>query len=129
MAGRISFFNGNAWFNVNFTKFYCGNTKFLVKTITLGWIIDSGANQHLTTSTIGMINVVDIFNLNITVAHPNGTVVTICHVGDLRLSNNVIMYDVLVALGYCDLDKGITLGTRSESGGLYLFDDAKNKSL
>ncbi|GKF92177.1 hypothetical protein Tco_0278896, partial [Tanacetum coccineum] len=25
MAGRISFFNGNAWFNVNFSKFYCGN--------------------------------------------------------------------------------------------------------
>ncbi|GKC88767.1 ribonuclease H-like domain-containing protein [Tanacetum coccineum] len=129
MAGRISFFNGNAWFNVNFSKFYCRNTKFLVKTITLGWIIDSGANQHLTTSTIGMINVVDISNLNITVGHPNGTVVTISHVGDLRLSNNVILYDVLVVLGYCDLDKGITLGSGSESGGLYLFDDAKNKSL
>ncbi|GKB46938.1 ribonuclease H-like domain-containing protein [Tanacetum coccineum] len=100
MAGRISFFNGNAWFNVNFSKFYCGNTKFLVTTITLGWIIDYGANQHLTTSTI-----------------------------DLRLSNNVILYDVLVVLGYCDLDKGITLRTGSESGGLYLFDDAKNKSL
>ncbi|GKA96848.1 ribonuclease H-like domain-containing protein, partial [Tanacetum coccineum] len=156
MAGRISFFNGNAWFNVNFSKFYCGNTKFLVKTITLGWIIDSGANQHLTTSTIGMINVVDISNLNITVGHPNGTVATISHVGDLRLSNNVILYDVLVVPGYCvsllsvnklikdsklfvgfdedkcyiqDLDKGITLGTGSESGGLYLFDDTKNKSL
>ncbi|GKA90962.1 ribonuclease H-like domain-containing protein [Tanacetum coccineum] len=152
MAGRISFFNGNDWFNVNLSKFYC----FLVKTITLGWIIDSGANQHLTTSTIGMINVVDISNLNITVGHPNGTVATISHVGDLRLSNNVILYDVLVVLGYCvillsvnklikdsklfvgfdedkcyiqDLDKGITLGTGSESGGLYLFDDTKNKSL
>ncbi|GKA58572.1 ribonuclease H-like domain-containing protein [Tanacetum coccineum] len=28
-----------------------------------------------------------------------------------------------------DLDKGITLGTGSESGGLYLFDDSKNISL
>ncbi|GKC93183.1 ribonuclease H-like domain-containing protein, partial [Tanacetum coccineum] len=156
MAGRISFFNGNAWFNVNFSKFYCGNTKFLVKTITLGWIIDSGANQHLTTSTIGMINIVDISNLNITVGYPNGTVATISHVGDLRLSNNVILYDVLVVPGYCvnllsvnklikdsklfvgfdedkcyiqDLDKGITLGTGSQSGGLYLFDDTKNMSL
>ncbi|GJR87104.1 ribonuclease H-like domain-containing protein [Tanacetum coccineum] len=156
MVGRISFFNGNAWFNVNFSKFYCGNTKFLVKTITLGWIIDSGANQHLTTSTIGMINVVDIFNLNITVGHPNGTVATISHVGDLRLSNYVILYDVLVVPGYCvsllsvnklikdsklfigfdedkcyiqDLDNGITLGTGNEYGRLYLFDDTKNKSL
>ncbi|GJV81324.1 ribonuclease H-like domain-containing protein [Tanacetum coccineum] len=133
-----------------------GNTKFLVKTITLGWIIDSGAKQHLTTSTIGMINVVDISNLNITVGHPNGTVATISHMGDLRLSNYVILYDVLVVPGYCvsllfvnklikdsklfvgfdedkcyiqDLDKGITLGTGSESGRLYLFDDTKNKSL
>ncbi|GJY58142.1 ribonuclease H-like domain-containing protein [Tanacetum coccineum] len=156
MAGRISFFTGNAWFNVNFSKFYCGNTKFLVKTITLGWIIDSGANQHLTTSTIGIINVVDISNLNITVGHPNGIVATISHVGDLRLSNNVILYDVFVVPGYCvsllsvnklikdsklfvwfdedkcyiqDLDKRITLGTGSESRGLYLFDDTKNKSL
>ncbi|GJX77414.1 putative RNA-directed DNA polymerase [Tanacetum coccineum] len=120
MAGRISFFNGNAWFNVKFFKFYCGNTKFLVKTITLGWIIDSGANQHLTTSTIGMINIVDISNLNITVGHPNGIVATISHVGDLRLSNNVIMYDVLVVPG---------LRQGDNSGGLYLFDDTKNMSL
>ncbi|GJY42158.1 ribonuclease H-like domain-containing protein, partial [Tanacetum coccineum] len=68
-------------------------------TITLGWIIDSGANQHLTTSTIGMINIVDISNLNITVGYPNGSVATISHVGDLRLSNNVILYDVLVVPG------------------------------
>ncbi|GJX30856.1 ribonuclease H-like domain-containing protein [Tanacetum coccineum] len=112
MAGRISFFNGNAWFNVNFSKFYCGNTKFLVKTITLGWIIDSGANQHLTTSTIGMINVVDISNLNIIVGHTNGTVATISHVGDLRLSNNVILYDVLVVPG---LGQGDNSGTSSKS--------------
>ncbi|GJX39143.1 ribonuclease H-like domain-containing protein [Tanacetum coccineum] len=116
----------------------------------------AGANQHLTTSTIGMINVVDISSLNITVGHPNGTVATISHIGDLRLSNNVMLHDVLVVPGYCvsllsvnklikdiklfvgfdkdncyiqDLDKGITLGTSSESGGLYLFDDTKNKSL
>ncbi|GJR34587.1 ribonuclease H-like domain-containing protein [Tanacetum coccineum] len=81
-----------------------------------------------------MINVVDISNLNINVGYPNGTVATISHVGDLRLSNNVILYDVLVVPGYCasllsDLDKGITLETGSESGGLYLFDDTKNKSL
>nr|GEW61493.1 ribonuclease H-like domain-containing protein [Tanacetum cinerariifolium] len=156
MAGGISFFNENAWFNVNFSKFYYRNTKFLVKTIILRWIIDSEANQHLTTSTISMINVVDISNLNITVGYPNGIVATISHVRDLRLLNNVILYDVLIVPGYyvsllsvnkltkdsklfvgfdedkCyiqDLDKRITLGTGSESGGLYQFDDTKNKSL
>nr|GEX96557.1 ribonuclease H-like domain-containing protein [Tanacetum cinerariifolium] len=127
MTGRVSFFNGNAW-----------------------------ANQHLTTSTIGMTNVVDISNLNITIGHPNGNVATISHIGYLRLSNNMTLHDVLIVPGYCvsllsvnklikdsklfvgfdedkcyiqDLDKGITLGTGSESGGLYLFDDSKNKCL
>ncbi|GJV66396.1 ribonuclease H-like domain-containing protein [Tanacetum coccineum] len=78
-----------------------GRVFLSLMTITLGWIIDSGANQHLTTSTTGMTNVVDISNLNITVGHPNGTVATISHIGDLRLSNNVILHDVLVVPGYC----------------------------
>ncbi|GKD62522.1 ribonuclease H-like domain-containing protein [Tanacetum coccineum] len=129
MAGRISFFNGNAW----------------LMSISLSFIME----------TLNFF-IVDISNLNITVDHPNGTVATISHVGDLRLSNNVILYDVLVVPGYCvsllsvnklikdsklfvgfdedkcyiqDLDKGITLRTGSESRGLYLFDDTKNKSL
>ncbi|GKE06170.1 hypothetical protein Tco_1398188, partial [Tanacetum coccineum] len=61
----------------------------------------NGANQHLTVSTVGMFNVVDITSLNITVSHPNGTLATISHVGNLRLTNNVILYDVLVVSGYC----------------------------
>ncbi|GJU58808.1 zinc finger, CCHC-type containing protein [Tanacetum coccineum] len=40
---------------------------------------DSGANQHLIVSTVGMINVVDITSLNITVGYPNGTLATISH--------------------------------------------------
>nr|GEW26528.1 ribonuclease H-like domain-containing protein [Tanacetum cinerariifolium] len=124
MAGRVSFFNGNAWFNVNFSKFYCGNTKFLIKTITMGWIINSGANQHLTTSTIGMTNVVDISNLNITIGHPNGTVAL------LVTLDSKLFVDFDEDKCYIqDLDKGITLGTGSESEGLYLFDDSENKSL
>ncbi|GKA51917.1 ribonuclease H-like domain-containing protein [Tanacetum coccineum] len=118
-------------------------------TITLGWIIDSGANQHLTGSTSGMVNVVDISDLKITVGHPNGTLAIISHVGNLKLANNVTLYDVLVVPGYCvsllsvnkliryskmfvgfdenkcyiqDLKREKILGTGSESGGLYLFD-------
>ncbi|GKD60951.1 ribonuclease H-like domain-containing protein [Tanacetum coccineum] len=123
--------------------------------------LNKGPNPNLVCKNYGFTghtieSIVDISNLNITVDHPNGTVATISHVGDLRLSNNVILYDVLVVPGYCvsllsvnklikdsklfvrfdedkcyiqDLDKGINLGTGSESGGLYLFDDTKNKSL
>nr|GEU39637.1 ribonuclease H-like domain-containing protein [Tanacetum cinerariifolium] len=83
------------------------------------------------------------------VGHPNGTLATISHVGNLKLSNNVILYDVLVIPEYCvsllsvnklirnsktyvgfdedmcysqDLKKKKFLGTGSELGGLYLYD-------
>ncbi|GKA36056.1 ribonuclease H-like domain-containing protein [Tanacetum coccineum] len=125
-------------------------------TITLKWIIDSGANQHLTGSTSGMANVVDIYDLKITVGHPNGTLAVISHVGNLKLANNVMLHDVLVVLGYCvsllsvnklirdskmfvgfdenkcyiqDLKREKILGTGSESGGLYLFDVNKSNCI
>lgn len=120
------------------------------------WIIDSGANQHLTVSTNGMFNVVDIFSLNITVGHPNGTLANINHVGNHRLTCNVVLYDVLVVPCYCvsllsvnklikdsnmfvgfdedkcyiqDLKKQTVLGTSSESGVLYLFDMRSGNSV
>ncbi|GJR33561.1 ribonuclease H-like domain-containing protein [Tanacetum coccineum] len=120
-----------------------------VTTITMGWIIDSGANQHLTVSTAEMYNIVDISELKITVGYPNGTLSTISHGGNLKLTNNVILCDVLVVSVYCvsllsvnklirdskmfvgfdenkcyiqDLKREKVLGTRSESGGLNLFD-------
>ncbi|GJT67316.1 ribonuclease H-like domain-containing protein [Tanacetum coccineum] len=126
MAGIASFFNGNVWFNINFSRNYCANSKLYAQTITLGWVIDSGANQHLTVSTVEMFNVVDITNLKIILGHPNGTLATISHVGNLKLSNNVVLYDVLVIPGYCDLKTEKILGTDSEFGGLYLFDFVKD---
>ncbi|GJY53775.1 ribonuclease H-like domain-containing protein [Tanacetum coccineum] len=60
-----------------------------------------GANQYLTISNVRMVNIVDISNLNITAGHPNRTLATINHVGNLKLTNNVAMYDVLVVPGYC----------------------------
>ncbi|GJZ06282.1 ribonuclease H-like domain-containing protein [Tanacetum coccineum] len=148
MAGRASFFNGNVWFNINFSRYFFSNSNLSMTTITLGWIINSRANQHLTGSTSGMVNVVDISDLKITVGHPNGTLAVISHVGNLKLANNVMLYDVLVVPGYCvsllfvnklirdskmfvdfgenkcyiqDLKREKILGTGSESGGLYLF--------
>ncbi|GKC25078.1 hypothetical protein Tco_1027228, partial [Tanacetum coccineum] len=83
----------------------------------------NGANQHLTVSIVGMFNVVDITSLNITFGHPNRTLATINHVGNIKLTNTVILYDVLVVPGYYDLpEKEKTLGIGSDSGGLYLFD-------
>ncbi|GJU91566.1 ribonuclease H-like domain-containing protein [Tanacetum coccineum] len=117
---------------------------------------DSGANQHLTVSTVGMFNVMDINSLKITVGHPNETLATTSHVGNLKLSNNVILYDVLVVTGYCvillsinklirdneiffwfdedkcyiqDLKRETVLGTGSETGGLYLFDMNKDNPI
>ncbi|GKC54553.1 ribonuclease H-like domain-containing protein [Tanacetum coccineum] len=75
MAGRASFFNGNVWFNMNFSKYFYANSSLSVTTISMGWIIDSGANQHLIVSTVGMYNGVDIFELKIIVGHPNVLVV------------------------------------------------------
>ncbi|GJZ10667.1 ribonuclease H-like domain-containing protein [Tanacetum coccineum] len=100
MVGRASFFNGNVWFNISFSKYFYANYSLFVTTITMGWIIDSGENQHLTVSTVWMFNIVDIFELKITVSHPNGTLATISHVGILKLCNNVVLYDVLIVLGY-----------------------------
>ncbi|GJY74735.1 ribonuclease H-like domain-containing protein [Tanacetum coccineum] len=112
--------------------------------------------NHLTVSTVGMFNVVETFNLNITVSHPNGTLTTISHVGNLKLTSNVVLYDVLVVPGYCvslmsvnklirdnkmfvgfdkkkcyiqDLRREKILGTGSESAGLYLFDMVKDNSI
>ncbi|GJU01054.1 ribonuclease H-like domain-containing protein [Tanacetum coccineum] len=156
MAGRASFINGNVWFNLNFSIYFFSNSSLSMTTITLGWIIDSRANQYLTGSISGMVNVVDISDLKITAGHPNGTLVVISHVGNLKLDNNVMWYDVLVVPGYCvillsvnklirdsnmfvgfdknkcyiqDLKRERILGTGSESGGLHLFDVNKSNCI
>ncbi|GJW62599.1 ribonuclease H-like domain-containing protein, partial [Tanacetum coccineum] len=83
-----------------FTPDQMQNSSISLTSITMGWIIDSGANQHLTVSTVRMYNVVNIFDLKITVGHSNGTLATISHVGNLKLTENVILYDVLVVPSY-----------------------------
>ncbi|GKA40601.1 ribonuclease H-like domain-containing protein [Tanacetum coccineum] len=96
MAGRASFFNSN--------------------------IIDSEANQHMTISTVNMFGIIDISDLNLTMGHPNGTLAKIKYVSNLRLSEKVVLFDVLVVPEYCDLHQNKIMGTGSENGGLYLFD-------
>ncbi|GJX39761.1 hypothetical protein Tco_0253064 [Tanacetum coccineum] len=55
----------------------------------------------------------DITSLKITVGHPNGTLATISHVENLKLSTNVILYDVFLVLGYYDLKRETVMVTGS----------------
>ncbi|GKE10184.1 ribonuclease H-like domain-containing protein [Tanacetum coccineum] len=117
--------------------------------VTLGWIIDSGANQHMTISTLNIFEIIDITNSNLTVGDPNGTLAKIKYVGNLKLSDKIVLFDVLVVPKYCvsllsmnkliryskmfvgftepkcfiqDLHQNKIVGTGSESDGLYMFD-------
>nr|GEZ15365.1 hypothetical protein [Tanacetum cinerariifolium] len=106
------------------------NPEYIGQNYYSGWIINFGANQHLTVLTVGMLDFVDISSLNIVVGHPNGTIATISHVVNLKLTNNVVLYDVLVVPGYfSDLKRETILGTGSRYGGLHLFNMDNDKSV
>ncbi|GJX68062.1 ribonuclease H-like domain-containing protein [Tanacetum coccineum] len=110
----------------------------------------------MTKSTKDMIDLVDVSYLTLIVGYPNETLAKITHVGNLKLSNDVMLFDVLVVPEYCvsllsvqklirdsklsvgfdktkcyiqDLKRGRVLGTHSELGDLYLFDREYNKSV
>ncbi|GJX00809.1 ribonuclease H-like domain-containing protein [Tanacetum coccineum] len=61
----------------------------------------AGANQHMTYTDKELDNVLDISHLRIKVSHPNGTEAYISKIGNLRLSNGLTLYDVMVILEYC----------------------------
>nr|GEZ59418.1 ribonuclease H-like domain-containing protein [Tanacetum cinerariifolium] len=88
----------------------------------------AGANQHMTNSIKDIINMVDVYDLKLTIGHPNETLAKITHVRNLKLNNDVMLFDVLVIPEYTGLKKGRVLGTGSVFGGLYLFDKEYNKS-
>nr|GEX49573.1 ribonuclease H-like domain-containing protein [Tanacetum cinerariifolium] len=60
----------------------------------------AGANQHMTYTDKELNNVIDISHLNIKVGHPNGTEAYISKIGNLRLSNGLNLYDVMVIPEY-----------------------------
>ncbi|KAI3688864.1 hypothetical protein L2E82_46759 [Cichorium intybus] len=110
------------------------------------WVVDSGANQHMTASESHLHDVVDVSKLDLKVAHPNGSSAQINKIGNLQLSNSLTLFDVFVIPGFsvnllsvhklcrdskCQVvfdehncvvqdsrSKG-TVETSSESGGLY----------
>nr|GEX02608.1 ribonuclease H-like domain-containing protein [Tanacetum cinerariifolium] len=47
-----------------------------------------------------MVNLVDVSDLKLTVGHLNGTLAKITHVGNLKLNNDVMLFDVLVIPKY-----------------------------
>ena len=87
------------FFNIHFHRFF--NSNSVLCNISVGWIIDSGANQHMTVTTKNMFGNADISDLNLIFGHTNGTLAKIKYVGNLYLSNNVVLYDVLVVPEYC----------------------------
>ncbi|GJW22071.1 ribonuclease H-like domain-containing protein [Tanacetum coccineum] len=60
-----------------------------------------GVNQHMTYTDKELDNVLDISHLKIKVGHPDGTEAFISKIENLKLSNGLILYDVLVIPEYC----------------------------
>ncbi|GKG09976.1 hypothetical protein Tco_0338722 [Tanacetum coccineum] len=58
-----------------------------------------GGSLHL--RLINMFSVIDVSSLNLTVGHPDDTLAKISPIGNLRLSANIVLFDVLVILEYC----------------------------
>ncbi|GKA57584.1 hypothetical protein Tco_0756772 [Tanacetum coccineum] len=59
------------------------------------------ANQHMTYTDKELDNVLGISHLRIKVGHPNGTEAYISKIGNIRLSNGLSLYDVMVIHEYC----------------------------
>ncbi|GJY48322.1 hypothetical protein Tco_0438278 [Tanacetum coccineum] len=88
LARLMSLLNDNGVFNC------------LCNMASLRWIVDSGANQHMIVSTKFLLNVAEISNLGLTVGHPNGTQALITKISDLKINNDITLYDVLVIPKY-----------------------------
>ncbi|GJS81790.1 ribonuclease H-like domain-containing protein [Tanacetum coccineum] len=121
-------------------------------------IVDSGANQDLTYTNKFLVNVINISKLKIKVSHPNGTEALITKVGNMKLTEHLTLYDVLVVPEYCaslmcvhkvardnkfviafdeshcyvlpqDLREMKVLGIGKQKDGLYYFDGFQSNNL
>ncbi|GJU63107.1 ribonuclease H-like domain-containing protein [Tanacetum coccineum] len=150
MAGTI--LNKSRLFHKNFNRFFSSNSQLHSALVAAGVIVDSGANQHLTYTDKFLVDVINISNLGIKVSHPNGTEAVITSIGNMVLTKNLTLYDVLVVPEYCvslmsvhkvardsglivafnenkcfvlpqDLREMKILGTGNQIDGLYYFND------
>ena len=64
-----------------------------LKSNNVSWIIDSGATDHMVCSPSFFIS--DITKVSYKVSLPNDTFVLATHLGDIQLTNNIVLNDVL----------------------------------
>ncbi|KAJ0912392.1 putative RNA-directed DNA polymerase [Helianthus annuus] len=102
----------------------------------LGWICDSGANQHMVMNDKHLINQLDVSEYNIKVNHPNGTKALVTKIGDIKLNDKVVLYDVLVIPDYCvnlisvhKLAKDSKISVLFDENSCYLQDSLTKKTL
>ncbi|GJW65565.1 serine/threonine-protein kinase MHK isoform X1 [Tanacetum coccineum] len=103
-AGTLSFTNDQVMKLMSLLNEKSGSSTYANMTIKgvsyhFGWITNSGANQHMTNNSKDMFDLVDK-QCKLTVGHPNRTLSKITHVGNLKLNNDVVLFDVLVVPGY-----------------------------
>ncbi|GJR64330.1 hypothetical protein Tco_0010395 [Tanacetum coccineum] len=86
--------------------------------VYIGWIMDSGASQHMIYTILNMFNVVDVSKLNMIIGYPNGTKALVTHVGSFKLIDKIMIHDVLVVPCYQDSVLRTQVGTGNKSNGL-----------
>ncbi|GJS39861.1 RNA-directed DNA polymerase, eukaryota, reverse transcriptase zinc-binding domain protein [Tanacetum coccineum] len=88
---------------ISFTKDNSLNIKNVHANMAVfdGKVVDLGANQPMTHTDKELDNVYDISHLRIKVGHLDGTEAFIFKIENLRLSNGLVMYDMLVIPKYC----------------------------
>ncbi|XP_076887893.1 uncharacterized protein LOC143538168 [Bidens hawaiensis] len=85
-----------------------------------GWIVDSGANQHMVKSDK------NVSEFNVTVKLNNGSNAIVSKIGSIKLSETVTLTDVLVVSEYQDLLTRRILVTGNQVDGLYFCGDGSN---
>nr|GEV59786.1 ribonuclease H-like domain-containing protein [Tanacetum cinerariifolium] len=109
-------------FDQNFKKQSVSNNNYVGKSLSYGFIDEqmatlislikdnkveenvqanmTGANHHMSYTDKELDNVIDISHLKIKVSHPNRTKAYISKIENLRLSNGLTLYDVMVIPEY-----------------------------
>ncbi|GKC71361.1 putative RNA-directed DNA polymerase [Tanacetum coccineum] len=82
----------------------------------------AGASQHITFTTQFLFDIIDVSHLSITVAHPNGTIEKVNQIGSCKITDKIVIHDVLIVPGYQDSLLKSQVGTSSQRGGLYFLD-------
>ncbi|CAN1749521.1 hypothetical protein LINPERHAP1_LOCUS3740 [Linum perenne] len=110
------------------------------------WIIDSGASDHVVCSASLLYSCKAVTSLSVTL--PNGNRVPVSHIGSVKITDEIIVHDVLVISGFSfnllsvskltsqlhcrvvfspksclfqDQLTSLTIGTAKLLGGLYVF--------